>query len=66
MEKKEKVEDEEVGRSCDCTKRSPSIDGVRINNHSMVQAVIFDVCAKTTVNAALKDISNRFKILEQI
>ena len=52
MEKKEKVEDEEVGRSC--------------NNHSMVQAVIFDVCAKTTVNAALKHISNRFKILENI
>ena len=47
-------------------KRSPSIDGVRINNHSMVQAVIFDVCAKTTVNAALKHISNRFKILENI
>ena len=46
-------------------KRSPSIDGVRIN-HSMVQAVIFDVCAKTTVNAALKHISNRFKILENI
>ena len=53
----EKEEDEEVGRS---------IDGVRINNHSMVQAVIFDVCAKTTVNAALKHISNRFKILENI
>ena len=47
-------------------KRSPSIDGVRINNHSMVQAVIFDVCSKTTVNAALKHISNRFKILENI
>ena len=79
----EKEEDEEVGRSCDCTLRDhifvslpcpglvrrevgPLIDGVRINNHSMVQAVIFDVCAKTTVNAALKHISNRFKILENI
>ena len=47
-------------------KRSPSIDGVRINNHSMVQAVIFDVCAKMTVNAAVKDISNRFKIIVKI
>ena len=58
MEKKEKVEDEEVGRSCDCT--------LRDHPQSMVQAVIFDVCAKTTVNAALKHISNRFKILENI